>query len=155
MHHPLLTDQLCDALGRMLIMEETKLDVRLDGELALRMEYDATAGQLVCSIPLDRRKSAAEEDLLRDLLSANAWIGGAGATLCLTRAAGTSLRLHTSTIAGLNDPRFEQLAEDLLAMSERWQDYRRARAQEPSPPQGDCASGRDSAADFSPRRRYG
>jgi hypothetical protein len=122
MHHSFLTDQLRDTLAMILIAEETRLDVLFDGDLALRVEYDAAAERLVCSIPLDRRKSEAEESLLRGLLNENSWIGGAGATLSLTSAPGTSLALYASGITGLNDPRFERLADHLLAMTDTWRE---------------------------------
>ena len=148
MHSSLLTEQLRKTLGSIPFVDNTTLGALFDGHLALRVEYDSPGERLVCTVRLESPQTPTELSLLRELLRANSWIGSGGATLCLESAGSTVLLLYSGRVTGLDDPRFERLAETLLRMRAAWQKPSAARDWDASSPKHICANAATSATPF-------
>lgn len=116
---PFLADQLSRALSRALI-EDLSFGVRLDGKLAIATEYDPASGRVGLSIRLDAIDCEARDLVIREFLAASGWIGAGGGELCLQSTGDSSLKLYTSPITQLDDPRLTELSACLLALAERW-----------------------------------
>ncbi len=126
MDHRSLANQLLAGFGRLLAVDELKLNAEdrcvlvLNHDLVLTIELD-DAGQMVFSIPVDTIPGGRAEPLLRELLAANRyWLQTEGATLGIQNASGIVVAMHARPVIALDDSAFAQLVEDLLNVAAQW-----------------------------------